>query len=140
MDPQPPESSSSRRQLRTKKARQAARANKAAEAKKKKEHSEKIAVSKQTSVGAARPIPEIDGNIWIAVAGDKGGDYTKLSLVFGNTYGPVNQIQQKYLDQIAELYDDFHITKLPLLECEVRGPQQIREFSERLAKPELNEI
>lgn len=50
------------------------------------------------------------------------------------------KIQQKYLDQIAELYDDFHITKLPLLESEVRGPQQIRVFSERLVKPELNDI
>jgi len=41
-------------------------------------------------------------------------------------------IQQKYMEQIYELYDDFHITKLPLLEEEVRGTKLIQEFSEKL--------
>jgi len=42
------------------------------------------------------------------------------------------KIQQKYLDQMADLYDDFNITKLPLLENEVRGPTLLAEFSELL--------
>ncbi|MFH4982691.1 hypothetical protein AB6A40_009400 [Gnathostoma spinigerum] len=44
-------------------------------------------------------------------------------------------IQQKYLKQIDDLYDDFNVTKLPLLEQEVRGPEHIRRFSEYLVHP-----
>ena len=43
------------------------------------------------------------------------------------------RMQQRYLDQYRDLYgDDFHLVVLPLLEEEVRGVQQIREFSSRL--------
>ncbi|CAK9145783.1 unnamed protein product [Ilex paraguariensis] len=44
-------------------------------------------------------------------------------------------MQQKYLDQFYMLYDDFHITKLPLLPQEVTGVEALKAFSDNFVSP-----
>lgn len=45
------------------------------------------------------------------------------------------RMQQKYLEQYDDLYEDFHIVKLPLLEEEIRGTEPLQQFSQWLMEP-----
>ena len=45
------------------------------------------------------------------------------------------KMQKKYLEQIAELYDEFNVVKMPLLVEEVRGKDKLVSFSEMLIHP-----
>ena len=44
------------------------------------------------------------------------------------------KMQDKYLTQIQEIYDDFHITVNPMLDQEVRGLDQLKQFGGLLMK------
>lgn len=45
------------------------------------------------------------------------------------------RMQKRYLAQFDDLYSDFNVVKCPLLPDEVRGPDQLREFSKLLVTP-----
>ncbi|KAK8483748.1 hypothetical protein V6N13_132062 [Hibiscus sabdariffa] len=45
------------------------------------------------------------------------------------------RMQQKYIDQFYMLYDDFNITKLPLLPQEVTGVEALKAFSRHFLSP-----
>ena len=42
------------------------------------------------------------------------------------------KMQEKYLSQIAEIYDDFHLTINPQLDNEVRGVESLKAFGKLL--------
>lgn len=44
-------------------------------------------------------------------------------------------MQKKYIDQMYELYEDFHIVKVPLQKEEIRGVPALTAFSEMLLHP-----
>lgn len=50
------------------------------------------------------------------------------------------KLQNKYLEQIEDLYEDFHITKLPLLAQEVRGTSRVLDFSSKLVVPHTSSM
>ena len=51
--------------------------------------------------------------------------------------GARGRMQQRYLTDIEALYgEDMHVTRMPLLEGEVRGVERIRQFASWLLRPE----
>jgi len=45
------------------------------------------------------------------------------------------EMQSKYLEQYDDLYEDFHIVKVPALDEEVKGPDDVKSFSKLLVSP-----
>ena len=45
-------------------------------------------------------------------------------------------MQDRYISQIFELYEDFHVVLMPLLDNEVRGVASLESFSALLLNPD----
>lgn len=45
------------------------------------------------------------------------------------------KMQQKYINNILELYEDFHVVKLPMLKNEIRGKGDLESFSKNMVTP-----
>ncbi|XP_063679475.1 ATPase ASNA1 homolog [Bolinopsis microptera] len=46
-----------------------------------------------------------------------------------------SKMQTKYLEQIGDLYEDFHVIKMPLMALEVKGTKILKRFGEFLVSP-----
>ncbi|CEP23346.1 ARR4 [Cyberlindnera jadinii] len=46
-----------------------------------------------------------------------------------------SKMQNKYLGEMDELYEDFHLVKMPLVNTEVRGLEKLTKFSKFLVEP-----
>ena len=46
------------------------------------------------------------------------------------------RMQDRYISQIFELYEDFHVILMPLLDNEVRGVASLESFSALLLNPD----
>ena len=44
-------------------------------------------------------------------------------------------MQDKYLNQIHDLYEDFNVVVMPMRDEEIRGPALLKDFAQYLIKP-----
>eukprot|EP01041_Mallomonas_annulata_P000235 gene235-424_t len=68
--------------------------------------------------------------------GAKSGLPTEAQDIIGKTMAR-KRMQDRYIAQIFELYADFHVTLMPLLDHEVRGVESLESFSKLLLNPEV---
>lgn len=62
-------------------------------------------------------------------------DKDKEGTVACGLCGARAKMQTKYLEQICDLYEDFHVIKMPQMPCEVKGVQMLRKFGGYLQSP-----
>ena len=70
---------------------------------------------------------------WYSTAKDKLPEEAKD--LIGKTIAR-KRMQDRYISQIFELYEDFHVVLMPLLDNEVRGVQSLESFSALLLNPD----